>query len=48
MNMKIKLNKIKGLRSSQAQNPNKSLQNHSTYKEPQQSASLSFLHMLEI
>lgn len=47
MNMKIKLNKIKGLRSSQAQNP-KSVQNHSTYKELEQSVSLPFLHMLKI
>lgn len=35
--MKIKLNKIEGLKSSQAQNPNKSVQNHSIYKEPEQS-----------
>lgn len=46
--MKIKLNKIKCLKSSQAQNPIKSVQNHSTCKEPEQTVSLLFLQMLKI
>lgn len=48
MNMKIKSNKIKGLKSSQTQNPNKCTQNHSTYKEPEWTVSLSFLRMIKI